>query len=271
MGKKRGGDVEDDGDDAKRLKPEEEVEDDEEGGSEEEEEEDSDEDDSDEEDSDEDDEEDSSDDDDSDDGEELELTMREDGRMHAPAVDSLALDTFRTFPDLIQGLDEDKDLHTRILADCRRVFTARSVKKKDGKKTGRQYSSGETFWISAEATPRCALEHLAQQIFHLHVTDAARKWEDECGDDANAPPPFDPHRSGAEWWTQVIDPTHDAIGLHWDKDYALERNDLNVHPHVGTVTYLADHGAPTMFVRATTPVYYSQPVTGAFGPMCCED
>lgn len=274
MGKKRGGDVEDDGDDAKRLKPEEEVEDDEEGGSEEEEEEDSDEDDSDEEDSDEDDEEDSSDDDDSDDGEELELTMREDGRVHAPAVDSLALDTFRTFPDLIQGLDEDKDLHTRILADCRRVFTARSVKKKagkDGKKTGRQYSSGETFWISAEATPRCALEHLAQQIFHLHVTDAARKWEDECGDDANAPPPFDPHRSGAEWWTQIIDPTHDAIGLHWDKDYALERNDLNVHPHVGTVTYLADTGAPTMFVRATTPVYYSQPVTGAFGPMCCED
>ena len=133
MAQKRGGDVEDDGDDAKRLKPDEEVEDDEEGGSEEEEEDDSDEEDSDEEESDEDDEEDSDSDDDSDDGEELELTMREDGRVHAPAVDSLALDTFRTFPDLIQGLDEDKDLHTRILADCRRVFTARSVKKKAGK------------------------------------------------------------------------------------------------------------------------------------------
>ena len=63
--------------------------------------------------------------------------------------------------------------------------------------------------------------------------------------DPDAPPPFDPTRSGAEWWTQVIDSTHDAIGLHWDKDYALEHNDLNVHPHVGTVTYFANEGAPT--------------------------
>merc|ERR1711991_241588 len=31
----------------------------------------------------------------------------EDGRVHAPVVDYLELDTFRTFPDLVQGLDQD--------------------------------------------------------------------------------------------------------------------------------------------------------------------
>ena len=149
-------------------------------------------------------------------------------------------------------------MHTRILADCRRVFTARSVKKKagkDGKKTGRQYSSGETFWISAEATPRCALEHLAQQIFHLHVTDAARKWEDACGDDANAPPPFDPHRSGAEWWTQVVDEELD-IPFHWDRDYELQKEEgVCLHPHVASVTYLTGlGGAPTLVLPVASPV-----------------
>ena len=262
MGEKRQGDIEDDGDDAKRLKPDDEVDGD---GSEDDEDED------DETGSDEDDDEDDEDDDtdgDSEEEEELDLVMREDGRVHAPAVDYLELDTFRTFPDLVQGLDQDAELHARILADCRRVFTARSVKKEADGGAKQQYSSGETFWIAAQDEPRCALEHLAQQIFHLHVTDAARRWEDECERDPDAPPPFDPTRSGAEWWTQVIDSTHDAIGLHWDKDYALEHNDLNVHPHVGTVTYFANEGAPTLFVRATTPVRYSQPVTGPFGPRC---
>ena len=264
MGEKRQGDIEDDGDDAKRLKPDDEVNGD---GSEEDEDGDDETGSDEDEDEDEDDEEGDT-DVDSEEEEELDLVMREDGRVHAPAVDYLELDTFRTFPDLVQGLDQDAKLHARILADCRRVFTARSVKKNAGGGAKQQYSSGETFWIAAQDEPRCALEHLAQQIFHLHVTDAARRWEDECEGDPDAPPPFDPARSGAEWWTQVIDPTHDAIGLHWDKDYALEHNDLNVHPHVGTVTYFANEGAPTLFVRATTPVYYGQPVTGPFGPRC---
>jgi len=28
----------------------------------------------------------------------------------------------------------------------------------------------------------------------------------------------------------------------WDKDYGLEENDLNVHPHIATVTYLCGAG-----------------------------
>jgi|TARA_B100001142_G_scaffold7578_1_gene7520 hypothetical protein len=52
-----------------------------------------------------------------------------------------------------------------------------------------------------------------------------------------APPAFDPSRSGAEWWTQVID-ARDEIGTHWDKDYGLESANVNVHPQIATVTYL---------------------------------
>ena len=62
---------------------------------------------------------------------------------------------------------------------------------------------------------------------------------------------FDPKYSGAEWWTQVLDdPGEDEIGAHWDKDYGTEADDVNVHPHVGTVTYLSDVGAPTPDVPA---------------------
>ena len=32
---------------------------------------------------------------------------------------------------------------------------------------------------------------------------------------------FDASKSGAEWWTQCIDPDDD-IGLHWDRDYDLQ-------------------------------------------------
>ena len=135
MGEKRQGDIEDDGDDAKRLKPDDEVDGD---GSEDDEDED------DETGSDEDDDEDDEDDDtdgDSEEEEELDLVMREDGRVHAPAVDYLELDMFRTFPDLVQGLDQDAELHAhpRRLPE---VFTARSVKKETGGGAKQQYSSG---------------------------------------------------------------------------------------------------------------------------------
>ena len=41
----------------------------------------------------------------------------------------------------------------------------------------------------------------------------------------------------------------DAVGWHWDKDYSAEANGVNVHPHIGTVTYLCDNGAPTVFLE----------------------
>lgn len=91
------------------------------------------------------------------------------------------------------------------------------------------YSTGETFWVPADGEPRCALEALALDIFRFHTAGAR----------------FRPGASGAEWWTQVIH-TQDDIGWHFDKDYGMERAGVNVHPHLGTVTYLCAHGGPTV-------------------------
>jgi hypothetical protein len=119
---------------------------------------------------------------------------------------------------------------------CARAFTARAAKR-------RGYSSGATYWLSA-ATMRepnarlLPLEKLARYIFELHAGDAS----------------FDPARSGAEWWSQHID-ARDAIGWHWDRDYALEaEHGLAIHPAVATVTYLSDVGAPTLVLENAHPV-----------------
>ena len=56
--------------------------------------------------------------------------------------------------------------------------------------TGEQYSAGNTYFIKAIETPTIMLESLALSIFHHHTKDAQ----------------FDPSISGAEWWTQCIDP-----------------------------------------------------------------
>eukprot|EP01052_Picozoa_sp_SAG31_P003332 SAG31_NODE_126_length_23665_cov_6.178987_27_plen_75_part_00 len=34
----------------------------------------------------------------------------------------------------------------------------------------------------------------------------------------------------------------DEIGFHWDKDYSVEGQGVNVFPHLATVTYLSDVG-----------------------------
>jgi hypothetical protein len=49
-----------------------------------------------------------------------------------------------------------------------------------------------------------------------------------------------------EWWTQCID-ARDDIAFHWDRDYGIEEDEnLNIHPQLGTVTYLTNNGGPTM-------------------------
>ena len=212
--------------------------------------------------------------------EELELTLAEDGRVACPILPHLRLDAFRSFPTLLptglqpaavspgEGASAGASLMLdRLVSDCRSVFTARAASRS-------QYSSGETFWLGADATPRCALERLARRIFDLHTAPASEAWRatrgekvKDKGKDADPDPyplPFDPATSGAEWWTQVLDP-RDEIGLHWDKDYGLEGSNLNVHPHVGTVTYLCHGGAPTLIVRKDTPVFYSESVDGPLG------
>jgi hypothetical protein len=53
-----------------------------------------------------------------------------------------------------------------------------------------------------------------------------------------------------------------VAGLHFDKDYACEDSGLNVHPQLGTVTYLSDLGvrlAPRYFSIASA----KSVVTGA--------
>ena len=46
---------------------------------------------------------------------------------------------------------------------------------------------------------------------------------------------FDPARSGAEWWTQVVsarDAEVGTIGFHWDRDYDLQY-DQGLCEHLG--------------------------------------
>ncbi|GMI51834.1 hypothetical protein ScalyP_jg1136 [Parmales sp. scaly parma] len=111
-----------------------------------------------------------------------------------------------------------------------------------------------TFWLPA-STPTSSLtssfEHLAKQIFDFHVTD----------NPAN-PHVFDSATSGAEWWCQVRPSpasgryaatneitgiSKEGVNFHYDKDEELlQFTNIHVFPHISTVTYLSDLGAPTV-------------------------
>jgi hypothetical protein len=108
-----------------------------------------------------------------------------------------------------------------------------------------------TFWIGANAQPRCNLEQIAKNIFDYHVSSS------------NAVN-FDAETSGAEWWVQIrpspktgrhsMQGMDDETGIsfHFDKDEDLRilcGGNTYVHPHLSTVTYLTDIGAPTMIVE----------------------
>ena len=118
-----------------------------------------------------------------------------------------------------------------------------------------------TFWISAAPSdtnkPRCYLEQMALEIFHHHVPTTNNNYI------------YDPNTSGAEWWVQLRpsppagrysmhancdeadDNTKSGISFHWDKDEDLRimcGGTMYIHPHLSTVTYLTDLGAPTMVI-----------------------
>jgi hypothetical protein len=110
-----------------------------------------------------------------------------------------------------------------------------------------------TFWISYQDTPRCLLEQLAMDIFMHHVKSSNTKL-------------LDPKTCGAEWWVQLrpspnqnrinsqSEEAQRGIEFHWDKDEALrDVGGLFVHPHISTVTYLTDNGAPTMVYEGSMP------------------
>ena len=83
-----------------------------------------------------------------------------------------------------------------FIDDCSKAFTCRALSS-----TADNYSTGATFFVSADSTPRCLLEKTALSIFR-HYTDHLKG--------------INPAKSGAEWWTQVID-SRDEIGMHWDR------------------------------------------------------
>jgi hypothetical protein len=108
------------------------------------------------------------------------------------------------------------------------------------------------------------VERVVARVFELHTRTAAAAAAAgaDCGAQTRRDA-FDSGRSGAEFWTQVLD-EDDEIGMHWDKDYALEHAEpgLNVHPHIATVTYLSSLGAPTLVLRKPTPVFFEESVAG---------
>lgn len=135
-----------------------------------------------------------------------------------------------------------------------------------------------TFWVNCLDEPRCALEQCALEVFKHHV-----------GDEMN----FDPKTSGVEWWVQIRpsppagrynllvhnknskDESCDATGddlqqeasgicFHWDKDEDLRLmmgGNMYIHPHISTVTYLTNIGAPTLALN-----YRVNPFTGEYMP-----
>lgn len=99
-----------------------------------------------------------------------------------------------------------------------------------------------------------------------------------ANDDGKKPLIYDPERSGAEWWTLVLDAPSadgdetskqnlkcsdsddeeeddDEVGMHFDADYGLEAQMPNflLHPRVATITYLSDIGVPTLILDKKSP------------------
>jgi hypothetical protein len=128
---------------------------------------------------------------------------------------------FSSYPDAVQ-LTSGSGTLDEVLNDCRECF--------DCKQSSGSYSTGTTFFISADAKPRCTLERLALEIFRHHTREI---------------PEMDSSSSGAEWWTQYID-TRDDIGFHWDRDYGLEEESILRYPDIATVTYLSGNGGNTI-------------------------
>lgn len=165
-----------------------------------------------------------------------ELAVDQHGRVVAQIPSSCY--RFRSFSGVFA---EDTALSLR--ADCCKA--ARSVRDVHSES---EYSEGQTFWIGANDTPRCSLERLAQDVFRLHTG------VEGCA--------FDAERSGAEWWCLAMDAESSQVAWHWDKDYSLEQSGINISPHLATVTYLSDVGAPTVMIDKTCSTDYSADISG---------
>ena len=122
------------------------------------------------------------------------------------------------------------DQVSRLREEAHALFTAKQKTRGSGR-----YSAGTTFFIHAADTPRSLAEEYALSVFRWFTQGQY----------------FDPHCAGAEFWPLVLNENSDEVGAHYDKDYAAEAEGEDLYPLVGTVTYLADHGAPTTFFEIT--------------------
>ena len=179
-----------------------------------------------------------------------ELTLDADGR---PALDDDAEEAELDYETRAFDKMLPLDCIGSIVADCEAVYLKVTTTTR-GK--GIEYTTNATYWASADMRrPRTALEGLALQIFEQHTHGVIG---------------FDRSRSGAEWWTQVVDADSD-IGFHWDRDYELQRDEgICVHPHVATVTYLngeACGGSPTIVLPVVSPVQAAEVAEECVGPV----
>ena len=171
--------------------------------------------------------------------------------------------------------ENDQDCLKLLREDCETVFTARD------KPDGASYSAGETYFIPVNMKPRCALEALAMRIFHEHTkhlepgtfnpSQSGANWWTLVMDDniedrhatVTAPAattasttsePAVVKTSGLDCGDDDED-EDDEVALHFDADYELEEQTGNIllHPRVATVTYLSDHGAPTLVLEQKSP------------------
>lgn len=142
------------------------------------------------------------------------------------------------------------------------------------------FAQAETFWVSSDAQPTTALEKIAKAVFDFHVANlpvptllhrssvlpgrdrdgntptsnskAKNTGEASDGDNGKSPG-YELAFSGAEWWIQIREEGyHSDLGMpfHWDKDERLrETTGVMKYPEVSTVTYLTEHGAPTMVLE----------------------
>ncbi len=118
--------------------------------------------------------------------------------------------------------------HQKIIDDCKIAFNSRSLKSSSD-----NYSEGSTYFIKANEKHQCNLESIALSIFREHTKSIK----------------FDPSKSGAEWWSQVID-SRDDIGFHWDRDYGIEEETgEHIYPRLASVTYLSHSGGPTVIMN----------------------
>jgi len=132
------------------------------------------------------------------------------------------------------------DLRTTFLNDCSLVFTARTKEDSDG------YSTGSTFFLPCLMKPRCALEALAQTIFRAHVDSLGEYTHADKGGKSELV--YDPERSGAEWWTLVLDAP--SVGEYQvGKNEDEENNDEDQDDEVA-IHFDADYGTCLSFTLA---------------------